>query len=438
MTTQTFRGMANHGSMHWRGDRTGGNDPGGSALDEDAAFKKFNVAFPGLLGRSAPLSEAEMQAFTDFALALTPPPNPIRSLDDGLTSDQSVGRDIYFAQNVDGRACAGCHVLSTAAGFFGSDGRASFEGESQHFKIPHLRNMYAKAGMFGMPAVPFFLPGDNLHKGDQIRGFGYLHDGSADTLFRFFRAQVFTGFAADSAGDTERRQVEQFMFAMDSNLKPVVGQQITQDSSNSTVVAPRIDLFIAQAVLGNCDLVVKGIYEGKSRGWVRQQNGNYRSDIAAEAEIAEGVLRARAAVPGQELTWSCVPPGSGTRIGIDRDEDTVLDGNDNCPARGNSDQADGDGDLVGNSCDNCTAVANSTQVDSNGDGFGNRCDADLNNNGATNAFDTPLYRAQLGQPSVPPVYNAADINANGAVNAFDTPLYRQLLGAPPGPSALVP
>ena len=27
MTTQSLRGMANHGSMHWRGDRTGGNDP---------------------------------------------------------------------------------------------------------------------------------------------------------------------------------------------------------------------------------------------------------------------------------------------------------------------------------------------------------------------------------------------------------------------------
>ena len=26
MTTQSLRGMANHGPMHWRGDRTGGNE----------------------------------------------------------------------------------------------------------------------------------------------------------------------------------------------------------------------------------------------------------------------------------------------------------------------------------------------------------------------------------------------------------------------------
>ena len=78
------------------------------------------------------------------------------------------------------------------------------------------------------------------------------------------------------------------------------------------------------------------------------------------------------------------------------------------------------------------------QADSNGDGFGNRCDGDLNNNGATNAFDTPLFRAQLGQPSVGPTFNPADLNCNGFVNAFDTPLFRSLLGSPPGPSAPIP
>jgi hypothetical protein len=40
MTTQSLRGMANAGPMHWRGDRTGASNPFGNALDEDAAFKK--------------------------------------------------------------------------------------------------------------------------------------------------------------------------------------------------------------------------------------------------------------------------------------------------------------------------------------------------------------------------------------------------------------
>ncbi|MBN8280761.1 MAG: thrombospondin type 3 repeat-containing protein [Gammaproteobacteria bacterium] len=99
-------------------------------------------------------------------------------------------------------------------------------------------------------------------------------------------------------------------------------------------------------------------------------------------------------------------------------------------------QVDTDGDTVIDALDNCRLVANTNQADSNGDGYGNRCDGDLNNNGSTNAQDTVLFRAQLGQPSVAPTYNAADINANGAVNAQDTTLYRGLLGGAPGPSGI--
>ena len=83
-------------------------------------------------------------------------------------------------------------MLDPAAGFFGGDGRSTIEGEPQEFKIPHLRNLYQKVGMFGMPAVPFFRAGDNGHMGDQVRGFGFLHDGSVDTLFRFHSATVFS------------------------------------------------------------------------------------------------------------------------------------------------------------------------------------------------------------------------------------------------------
>ena len=95
-----------------------------------------------------------------------------------------------------------------------------------------------------------------------------------------------------------------------------------------------------------------------------------------------------------------MPPGSGTRIGIDRDEDGVLDRGDNCPARANADQADGDGDLVGDLCDNCSAVANADQRDTNGDGYGNRCDADLNGSGLVTAADatTPASTCSIRPP----------------------------------------
>ena len=335
MTTQSLRGMVHNGPMHWRGDRTGGNDPGGSALDSNAAFKKFNVAFGSLLGRSKPLTDAEMQAFTDFILQVTYPPNPIRALDNSLTPDQQAGRDFFMNSTPSDtlQPCHGCHQLDPSRGFFGTDGFSSFENETQDLKIPHLRNLYQKVGMFGMPALTGFInTGDNGFMGDQVRGFGFLHDGSVDTPFRFHNADVFNrtplnpgGIPAGAAGDPLRRQIEQFMFAFDSDLAPIVGQQVTLSASNAATVGPRINLMIARAAAGECDLVVKGTVAGESRGAYRTAAGLFQTDRAAQPPQTAAAIRALAATPGQELTYTCVPPGSGQRAGVDRDEDGFLD-----------------------------------------------------------------------------------------------------------------
>ena len=83
-----------------------------------------------------------------------------------------------------------------------------------------------------MPVVQFFRAGNNGDMGQQIRGFGYLHDGSVDTVARFLHAQV---FIFDS--DTERQQLQQFLLAFDTNLAPIVGQQTTLSNTNGAVVA---------------------------------------------------------------------------------------------------------------------------------------------------------------------------------------------------------
>jgi YVTN family beta-propeller protein len=321
MSTQSLRGMANHGPMHWRGDRTGGSNPGGNPLDENASFNRFIVAFDGLLGRGGPITTGQMQAFADFILEVTYPPNPVRDLTDALTPLQDQGHDLFFGPITDGVSnCDGCHVVNPAAGFFGTDGDSSIEGEPQEFKIPHFRNLYQKIGMFGMPAVGFFKTFDgNPHTGNQVRGFGFLHDGSVDTLFRFHGANAF------SFGATEAAQLEQFMLVADSNLKPVVGQQVTLTSSNTSAAGARITLLIGQAAAGDCEFTVKGVLAGEQRGWLRLANGSFQSDRGAEATLTDAQLRAHATAAGQERTYLCVPPGSGVRVGLDRDEDGFFD-----------------------------------------------------------------------------------------------------------------
>jgi DNA-binding beta-propeller fold protein YncE len=312
MTTQSLRGMANHGSMHWRGDRTGGNDPGGDPFDEDAAFRKFNVAFPGLIGRDSELSAADMQAFTDFMLTVAYPPNPIRNFDQSLSTNEQLGHDLYFGRVTDVLFnCNGCHTLDPGAGFFGSEGHTTFEGETQMFKVPHLRNAYQKIGMFGTAGV-----GSPL--GPQVRGVGFLHDGSIATVDRFLAASVF-----DLTGP-EQNQLQRFVLAFDTNFAPIMGQQITLTPTSGTNVNNRIDLLLQRDDLLECEVVVKGTLAGEQRGGYRLPDGTFQMDRAGEV-LTDADLRLQAATPGQELTYTCAPPGSGARMGVDRDEDGHLD-----------------------------------------------------------------------------------------------------------------
>ncbi|MEM7541266.1 MAG: hypothetical protein AAF384_06710 [Pseudomonadota bacterium] len=323
MATQTFRGMATHGAMHWRGDRSDGifgldpcTEPTGAPCNEDLSFRNFLVAFEGLLGKFGTITALEMQKFTDYVLQLQHPPNPVRQLDNSLNAQEQAGSNVFF--NVMGDAlasCNGCHELDASLGFFGTNGTQSFEGEPFTMKVPHMRNMFAKVGMFKVA-------------GDQIRGFGFTHDGSLATMEEFFATPVFT------LNQTQREDVEVFSFSFPSDLAPVVGQQVTLTATNSVVANPRIDLLIQRAgatfnsltlggAVAECDLIVKGLELGAAHGWLRLADGTFqRDDGVITTDLA---LRGLASTEGP-LTYTCVPPGSGNRTAIDRDQDTLLDG----------------------------------------------------------------------------------------------------------------
>jgi hypothetical protein len=357
MVTQSLRGMANHGPMHWRGDRTGGNDaptaqPDSGAFDERAAFQKFQAGFTDLLGRDTPIPPKDMTAFTDFILQLSYPPNPNQPLDGTLTADQAAGRNLFATVKFPNPACPdgscgplhcnSCHVLDPsvnpgagAPGLFGTAGFSSFDFRPQLFKIPHLRNLYQKVGMFGNAADPSVLPGNNDFQGDQIRGFGFEHDGAIDTVFRFHRSVPFSdlilgpgngGLPVGPDGDAMRRQLEAFVLAFPTNLAPVVGQQITLTAASAAAVGARVQLLRKRAEAGDCELVAKTAILGAETGFLYVGGGAFLSDRRGLPPIDQAALQLLALLAGRGVTYTCVPLGSGERIGVDRDGDGWWDG----------------------------------------------------------------------------------------------------------------
>lgn len=359
MTTQSLRGMANHGPMHWRGDRTNAGidnnvQPDGGQFDEQTAFKQFNPAFVGLVGRDKPLTDAEMNAFTQFSLQLMYPPNPVRNLDNSLTPGQQEAfkRFIGPEKTDTGFGCEECHTLNRQAnaefgvakpGFFGSNGFYSLTRLSlQGLKVPHLRNIYQKIGMFGFPNIPQLIPDvpgqENQHLGEQIRGFGLQHDGSRGTVFLQQSGKGFIfrepgqngpndpgnagGYDPDrTIGDVQRNNMTDLMLAFDTNLYPIVGQQVTLNAKNAATVSARIDLLIQQAEQKHCDLVVR---QSMNKGYLYVGAGKFKPGLAKASAVVDADLRTLALQTNGDMTYTCVPPGSGIRVAIDRDEDGIL------------------------------------------------------------------------------------------------------------------
>jgi len=391
MSTQSLRGLSNHGPMQWRGDRTGASDPGNGvvepnaqpdsgAFDEHLNFVKFNVKYGGLVGRDSELTDAEMNAFADFILQVTYPPNPYRNLDNSLNPAQQEGHDRFFSPvefGGDGttkNSCQDCHRLDPNGnaqfnvqfpGFFGTDGRMVKVMFPQEFKVPHLRNVYQKVGAFGNvnqplpifgpggPLIPLFdqIPGQEGFLGDQIRGFGYSRAGDIDSALRFISFLSYDtrapfgpnsppasnnpqGFPSNFDGSTDAEGLRQkenvidFLMAFDSNLKPIVGQQITLTQATAPAVGARIALLAARADAGDCDLVAKAFVDKAQRGYLYVPGtGTFLTDRSKFPTISATALQTLGTTSANgTVTYTCVPPGSGRRIGIDRDEDGILDG----------------------------------------------------------------------------------------------------------------
>jgi YVTN family beta-propeller protein len=313
MTTQTLRGMNGLDPLHWRGDRTN--------------FLHFNGAFDGLLGGGI-LSAADMQAYRSFINTIVFQPNPNQTLDRGLPAtlgggDPTAGRNAFLGTNYGSLAginlrCNTCHLVpnGTDRGFT----PAAALQEPQDFKVPHLREIYQKMRFTNDPGAQSLL------------GFGIVHDGTDPSLFKFISRSVFGPFSTDAV---IKRNLSAFVQCFDTGTAPAVGyaRTITSNNVTSATVSNDWSLLETQTKGGtNCDLIVKGIVDGRRAGFVYQPaSTNYRPDKVLLAPLTRSNFVAKV-LAGGTITIMGVPVGLGTRMGIDRNVDGVLDGDTPQPA----------------------------------------------------------------------------------------------------------
>ncbi len=353
MTTQTLQDIIGKEPHHWRGDRTG--------------IEEFNGAFISLLGDDDDLTPAEMQEFEDFLSTIAFPPNPFRALDNSLPTNlpltghfttgrfsapgqpmpngnAQTGLNAYRFSFLDGAQCSTCHTLPTGMGTGMEIVGVSLQpippgplGELHHalvsvdgstntsIKIPQLRSTYEKNGF-------------NTTQLRNTAGFGFLHDGSVDSIERFLAEPAF-----DIDNLQQLADLTAFMLAFSGSDLPTgnsileppgplsqdthagVGAQTTLIDFGAAPIDQIILLgqFTALANSGDVALVAKGLIAGELRGYTYIGSDTYQSDRASET-LSQSDLLALAA-PGSEITFTLVPAGSEFRIGVDRDSDMHFD-----------------------------------------------------------------------------------------------------------------
>ncbi len=386
MMTQSLQDIIGHEPFHWRGDKLGLEEFNAAytglqgrtsqiTSTEMGLFKNFlaTIHYPPNPFRnfdnSLP-SSLELKGHESFgryadqggsaAGAPLPAGNPLN----GLTLFRTLPAHISGPGGSPTRnnTCVICHTLPTGmgadvtfvgdtrnfpnpgSGYFiantpGANGETKlmitglgFGGDHplqvNTLKVPSLRGLYDKRGF-------------SLQSSPSLSGFGYFQDGG-DTLSKFIGR--FPGVT------NEQQEVDIMAFLMtfsgsdlpmgrmDNLLEPpgptgkdahsAVGYQITFDDGNKQdpALIDKLAQIVSMADAGKIGLVAHGIYNRNARGWAYVGGGTLQSDKAGQT-ISLDNLRLSAGY-GKEITFTVVPKGSETRLGIDRDLDGILDGDD--------------------------------------------------------------------------------------------------------------
>jgi hypothetical protein len=305
MATQSLRGLSTLQPFHWRGDK--------------ADFLAFNPAFDSLMGGTQ-LSSADMTAYRDFINTIAFQPNPNQNLDRSLPAsfaggNPAAGRNTFLTEPfASSLACNSCHTADPGPGTNLAIIPANILQESQALKVPELRNLYQKVNF------------DNTALSSSTGGFGFIHDGSMPDIFAFLSQPVFQSFANDTVRKTN---LNAFLMCFDTGTAPAVGYSRTVTGSN--VANPSLSsdwtLLERQAAAANIDLIVKGVLDGQLRGLLyRPVSNDYLPDKTGIGPFTRQQLQTKLQADATNaFTVMGVPPGSGIRMGIDRNLNGVLD-----------------------------------------------------------------------------------------------------------------
>ena len=437
MTTQTLQDIIGKEPHHWRGDRSG--------------IEQFNATFTELQAADAGLTFAQMRQFKEFLGTIYFPPNPFREMDNSLPTNLSLeghfatGRFALpagaplpngdavaalaqyrsFSPALDRGlfACVVCHSLPTGAGpnsrlvggmfqeiphgplgeahlaLVGVDGSTN-----RSIKVSHLRNMYDKTG-FDMTQL------------ENTAGFGFLHDGSIDSIARFLSEPAFffqndqqianmvalmLAFAGSEFGPATNALEPPGVASQDVHAG--VGMQRTEVTSKTDITF--VQLFENEAKRGVVDLIAHTAdADGLPRGYLYLPGENlWLPDSLAEQATTRSQLFADLKGSERPVTFTVAPKGSGFRLAIDRDGDGLF----------NYDEIR-DWNPVLEGIQNPFDPAN---PDSSGDNFSNQPNGvpdsmtDYNGNGIPNAE----WIAMGGNPIQ---LRPEDVTFSGVVNAVD-------------------
>jgi DNA-binding beta-propeller fold protein YncE len=312
MVTQTLRGLTGQEPLHWRGDRQN--------------FQQFNGAFIELFGRASELLGSEMDLFTDFIHTVRLPPNPNRGVDGALPAELATTQvddtdSPIFGNPLSGEAlftesCSQCHAFPD-----GSIHHLQGTNVGQDMKVPHLRNLYEKVDFRGRPGE------------DYKSGFGIFHFGA------FGITQFLEVFFQEMAEPARIRDIESFVLAFDSGTPPCVGHQIgipAEDAFDANREG-EITQLLSTVTTSSCDVIVTGTVASEERGYLYDSSaGGFVPDSVAYPSVSDFGLRSLLE-PGDVITYTGVPVGTGHRSVLDRDRDGSLNADE---VIGESDPAD--------------------------------------------------------------------------------------------------